>query len=153
MQVLIATPLTFLLVCCTPAKPPSDQQKNDGSQQSAETPTPVVGTPPPAAVKENLTLIGAVVTGIELTGDIDYVLHLELRTAIPLGGTASLAEPGQSLAVHPGYRKNEQGEISLSGEQNKRLHDLRSLKEGEFVLGRISLGQDGIWYIMDTGVE
>jgi len=153
MRVLITISLSFLLISCTPAKPPNDQQQSDVSQQPAETPTPVVSTPPPAAVKENLTLIGAVVTGIELKGDNVYILHLELRTAIPLGGTASLAEPGQSLVVHSGYRKDEQGEISLSQEPNKRLHDLRSLKEGEFVLGRISLGQDGIWYIMDTGVE
>lgn len=98
-------------------------------------------------------MVGAVLVAIEMVDGTRYILTLDLRTALPAGTAGSLAEPGQTITAYPDYVVGEDGRISLEHERNGRLYDVRRLKPGDSVIGRITLRQDGKWYLFDTGLE
>lgn len=98
-------------------------------------------------------MIGAVLRSIDMVDSMRYVLTLELRTVLPAGNAESLAESGQMVTVYPDYVTGPDGGISLDNERNKRLREIRSIKPGESVIGRITLRQDGKWYLFDSGLE
>jgi hypothetical protein len=97
-----------------------------------------------------MSMIGAALLDITLVDNYRYTLTLELRTVLPSGNAASLAESGQTVVVHPDYVTGDQGGISLENKRNQRLYDLRTRKAGDAVMGTISLRDDGLWYIVDT---
>jgi hypothetical protein len=100
-----------------------------------------------------MSMIGAALTEISLVDDYRYVLTLELRTVLPVGGAESLAEPGQTVVVYPEYLTGTGGGISLDVERNRRLFVLRERKPGDAVLGRISMHADGTWHLIDTELK
>ncbi len=97
--------------------------------------------------------MGAEVTSIQLNGDMDYVMGIVLRTALPYQNEASLVEPGQELTIRPAYEKEADGAIYLASARNKRLFEQRMLKVGDPIIGKISLFQDGLWYLVDTTLD
>lgn len=134
---------SFLLGCSSSKQSNQTHQGPKDSSQIA----------PPAAIKDNLSLIGAVITAIDTFEEYQYHLHIDLRTAVPEGSLESIAEPGQQLEVVPAYRLNEQGKIDMEDKRNQRLTQVRSKKVGDFLFGKISLQGNGIWYLHDREVE
>ncbi len=106
-----------------------------------------------ASVQPNRALIGAVVESVTLLDGQHYKISLELRTAIPVDGLESLAEPGQHIIAVPSYLLNKKGVIDSKDARNKRLIDARLLKAGDFLFGKITFGKDGLWYLLDTKLE
>lgn len=139
---------SFVLISCTAAERPN-ASKTPEKQQQAESPTPPP-PPPPAAITQNLTLLGGVVKDIEFVDARQYRVRVEVRTAIPEGAAESLTEPGQTIILRPAYHIDDDGTLNMGNERNGRLYEVRSLKAGEAILGKISFGQDGFWYLHDT---
>jgi len=142
MRLTLAALLGLLLVSCST---PRETQQDTPPPATNEPPPPPPsggGPPPPAVVKENMSLIGAVVRSIEFIDSVGYTLEAELRTAVPAGTGVSLAEPGQTLRLRPDFSDNEA--------RNGRLREVRAKKEGDFLLGRIFLDKDGTWRLYDT---
>lgn len=108
---------------------------------------------PPAAIAENLSLIGAVVDSVEILDEKNFRLHLQLRTAIPSGGKPSLADPGQNVVVAPAFVLDERGAVQTDHDRNQRLLETRLLVRGDFLMGKITLEKDGSWYLLDTRLD
>jgi len=163
MLKFISLLLVFLLVSCSSREKIQERSEANEGEPSAVAahdtvevaqPEPEVQPQPQVTtVKPNLSLIGAVISSIEFVDSVRYKAHIELRTAIPIGGLESIAEPGQSLVVQPAYRADGEGKIMLSDPLNRKLFEARLLKNGDFLFGKISLHQDGIWYLEDTGLD
>lgn len=151
MRTFLLGSLSLLLLNCSPSKRDSDRTRPESAPEQPREPAVVPQSP--AAIVQNMTLIGAEINRIELDGEYGYILHLELRTALPAGGMASLAEPGQSLLVHPQYSRDEDGSLDQTDERNQRLYQVRSSAIGDPLIGKISLGQDNVWYLVDTGLH
>lgn len=149
--------LIVLLAVCSSACSSSDSKQSRVEQEDTirtlESQLPPVQPPQPAAIAPNRSLIGAIVTSVEIEDGLNYSISVELRTAIPIDGLESIAEPGQSVTLKPAYRRNEAGRIDPTDELNKRLYDLRSLKLGDFLMGKISLARDGVWYLEESGLK
>jgi len=148
-QPLLQTLFLSLVILLSSGCRSSKQETQQVSQDTASASNlPAKGQP--TVVKDNLTLIGAVIEAIDTTGGILYICDVELRTAIPVGEAASLAEPGQHLRVRPLYHLDGSGRIDPGDERNKRLTDAGTKKVGDFLFGKISLGKNGTWYLIDT---
>ncbi len=137
-----------------------ERQSEQAARRSPQPPdTTVVPPPPPggpsqsAVIKDNRTMIGSVILSIELVDVYKYTVHVVLRTALPAGSGESLAEPGQELTLSPSYTLDSNGRVVMEDARNKRLYDVRAMKKGEALLGRITLHQDGVWYLFDTTLE
>jgi len=147
---------SLLLTTCSSTDKSAQKVPSSDSVQAEQPPGPPKidrQRIPPATTKENVTLIGAVVESIELVDSVQFKVAIELRTAIPAGGAESIAEPGQRITVIPAYMSGEAGSLDMSNDRNKRLFDVRSLKQGDFLLGKISLSQNGKWYLIDTKLD
>ncbi len=81
---------------------------------------------------------------------MNYQAHIHLHTAVPASGYESIAEPDQHITVVPSYFVDEARRIDLTNARNKRLWDVRALKSGDFLFGKIALHGDGVWYLEDT---
>ncbi len=148
--ILLLSLSTMILACSSVERQETAKQSPPKADtQSVQPPPP----PGPAAIGNNLTLIGAVIKSMESIDDDRYVAMIELRTAIPLGNGASLAEPGQTISIVPGYVLGDDGKVLTGNERNSRLRGVRSLKEGDPLMGKISMGQDGKWYLFDTKLD
>jgi hypothetical protein len=134
-----------LLVGCGLAR---DSWKDGSSDSSTAVQSSSIHTP--TAIKPNMSLIGAVITDIILVDEFNFRIGVELRTAVPDGQFESLAEPGQSLRLVPQFRMSDGGMIDRDDERNKRLLEIRSRGAGDFLFGKITLGQDHVWYLVDT---
>lgn len=149
---ILAGCTAFFLLSCTATTPRPGAAEADSTNPAPTLPPP--GAPSaPAAFRENLSMVGAVLVAIEMVDETRYVLTLELRTVLPAGTAGSLAEPGQTVTVYPDYVVGEDGRISLEHERNGRLYEVRHVKPGDGVIGRITLRRDGKWYLFDTGLE
>ncbi len=105
----------------------------------------------PNTIKDNSTLVGAVIDSVFLLDDLNYKLVVTLQTAIPERFEETVAEPGRVVELQPRYIFNENKIPDLSHPVNKKLHDLRKIKKGGFFIGNITLTPDFKWYI--TAVE
>ncbi|MFN0158458.1 MAG: hypothetical protein ACKVRP_10350 [Bacteroidota bacterium] len=151
MRILFLLLLSIVVFGCSSSERQDSIKKPD--PPPPEVPSTSVPPSPPAAVTQNITLIGAVVEGIEFMGDTDYLVHLELRTAIPEDNSTSLAEPGQRITVRPAFVLDDKGKPVSGNPRNVRLLEVRALKSGDSLIGKISLGQNGTWYLFDNGLE
>jgi hypothetical protein len=98
-------------------------------------------------------MVGAAVVGVAQIDTCRYALTLELRTVLPSGTAANLAESGQTVVAYPDYAVDAQGRISLEIERNRRLYELRTRKVGDAVIGTITLRGEGRWYLVDTQLQ
>lgn len=105
-----------------------------------------------AAVKENLTLVGAVVESAELLNDINYKLVVKLQTAIPEANYESIIEPGQVITVYPSYQLDENKKTDMKNPINQKLFELRTLKKKGYFIGKITLSNEMKWYITQVEV-
>ena len=151
MRILFFALLSIVLIGCSSADRKDSLKKPD--QVPSETPSTSTPPSPPAAVTQNLTLFGAVVEGIQFLDGSDYLLHLELRTALPGDNATSLAEPGQRLSVRPAFVLGDDTMPVPQDPRNLRLLEVRSLKAGDSMVGKITLGQNGTWYLIDNRLE
>ncbi|GEM_PF-3417339 len=149
--------LALIFVGCSASNKESAADKSVPQQPKADSVAVSKVTappPPPASVKANMTMMGAEVTSIQLNGDTDYIMGLALRTALPYRNTdVSFAEPGQELIVRPAFERDPGGGIIPTSPRNTRLLEARSLKVGDPIIGKISLFQDGLWYLVDTTLD
>jgi hypothetical protein len=141
----------FLIVALVwGCSPPPARETSSSADSIRSAPPPPPAQTQPAAIKENASIIGAVIIATSAVDSLHWTMTLEIRTALPKGGGASLAEPGQRITVTPAYLEGEGGTVSLEVPRNRRLQELRSRKVGEAVLGTVTLRDDGIWYLVDT---
>lgn len=142
MRFAAAILVGVLFIACSSTKE-TEQYTPPPITKDLPPPPPSGDIPPsPAVVKENMSLIGAVVRSVTLTDSAGFFLDVEIRTAVPAGTGVSLAEPGQMLRLHPDF--------SDHAVRNARLRDLRTKREGDFLLGRIFLDREGTWRLYDT---
>ena len=151
-QSLLPTLLLSLVILLSSGCRSSQQEREQVSQDTTAG-SKLPAKAQPTVVKDNLSLIGAVIEAIDTTGGIQYIFDVELRTAVPAGEAASLAEPGQHLRVRPLYHLDDAGQVDPKNERNKRLMDAATKKAGDFLFGKISLGKNGTWYLMDTQLQ
>jgi hypothetical protein len=104
------------------------------------------------AVKENLTLIGAIVDSVELLDSLNYKFVVKLQTAIPENNFESVIEPGQIITVYPGYQMNESKQVDMKSPINKKLFEMRTLKRRGHFIGKVTLESDMKWYITQVEV-
>lgn len=96
-------------------------------------------------------MVAGVLVRVEDLDSVRFVLHLDVRTAIPASpAAASLVEPGQQLQVLPLYTAGPGGIVDLADPHNRRLRALRTVPPGDPVIGRVQMGRDGVWYIVDS---
>ena len=104
----------------------------------------------PTTVKDNVSLVDAVIGTIDTASGIHYIIEITIRTAVPVGERPNLAEPHQRLVVRPSYRLDDSGLVDRNDLRNKRLIDVVAKKAGDSLFGKISLAKDGTWYLIDT---
>jgi hypothetical protein len=140
--------LAVVLGCTHPAQ--------DRMRPTADSTAGIPPAPPkdaaaaPAAWKENMAMIGAVILDMTMIDSVRYSLTLELRTVLPSGNMETMAESGQTVVVSPDYALGPDGSISLDVDRNRRLFRFRERKPGEGMVGRITLHPDGTWGLFDT---
>lgn len=155
-NLLVMLPVLFLAGCSSSGDRSAAPPPAPAVRDSLPPPPPGPGTPPapPAAVAENLTMVAGVVVRVEDVDSLRFVLHLEIRTAIPASpSAASLVEPGQQLQVMPLYTPGPDGRVDPAEPQNRRLRALRTVPPGDPVIGRVQLGRDGVWYLVDSMIN
>ena len=149
----------LILICllwfagCSGADRDTRQTGSSAAQQRG--PDSITPPPPPGppAIKPNLTRIGAEIISIQLIDDTDYSIEVLLNTAIPVGNSETVAEPEQKLMLRPDFARDAEGKILPNDARNKRLLEPRALKSGDPVFGKISLRQNGTWYLIDTSLD
>lgn len=143
VRILVFALPALLFAACSSGSRQVERAIQDSVQDS-------VRTAPPPAVRENLSMIGAVVRSVERTDGDSYHLTIELRTALPAGPAESIAEPGQTVIVRPAYVLGEDGKPRQGVERNARLRAAGDRKPGEALIGKIMLSAEGIWLLVDT---
>ncbi len=103
------------------------------------------------AIKENSTLVAAVVDSVESLDSIGYKIIARLQTAIPVLSHESILEPGQTITIYPAFILNENKEIDAGNLTNNKLIELRTIKRKGYFIGNVSLAADNKYYI--TAVE
>ncbi len=107
---------------------------------------------PRAAIKENSTLVGAVIVSVDLIDSINYKFEIKLQTAIPDHSMPTLLEPGQSLEVFPAFILDENNNIDMNNPINKKLLELRVLKAKGYFIGKLTVAPDNKCYITEVEV-
>lgn len=148
MRTIVLLSILSLSIACRSTRHVAQQNQRDSSQTAQQQ-----GGSQSTTIKDNFSLIGAVISAIDTLSEFQYTLHIHLQTALPAGSLESLAEPGQQLEVIPLYHRDESGKIDWNDVRNKRLVEVCSKKEGDFLLGKISLGKNGKWYLIDTQLD
>jgi hypothetical protein len=105
-----------------------------------------------AAVKENLTLVAAIIDSVELLDSLNYKFVVKLQTAIPESNFESVIEPGNIITVYPGYQLDESKQVNMKNPLNKKLFELRTLKKKGHFIGKVTLANDMKWYITQVEV-
>lgn len=104
----------------------------------------------PAAIKQNVSLIEAVIDSVIHIDDTRFTLSLTVRSTREIEeDLPSLAEPGQKITVTPEFLPGGEKEIDLKDDRNRRLLALRSATSGTLVRGRVSLIAPGRWILAD----
>ena len=150
---LIFTIILFSIIGCNSNK----NTVKDNEQHNTDTLKAEQAFPPPppinveTAIKENSTIVGAVVDSLELLDPVNYRITVYLMTAIPNQNSENILEPGQTIIVYPAFIFNESNQIDFSNPINNKLIQLRTLKKKGYFIGNISLAADKKYYI--TSVE
>lgn len=147
---------TVKVVQSTQVEPETAAKESLKADQLVKKDTPPVGNQPipkpKAAVKENLTFVGAVVESIELLDNLNYKLVVKLQTAIPEANYENIIEPGQVITVYPSYQLDENKKVDMKNPINQKLFELRTLKKKGYFIGKITLSNDMKWYIAQVEV-
>ena len=111
-----------------------------------------VGSTPsqPTTIKQNVSLIEAVIDSITLVDDVQYRLSAQVRSANPVEGMASLAEAGQHILASAQYLQTQDGSIDYTNGRNKNLLALRSAKPGDVFTGKVALNAYGRWILVEV---
>jgi hypothetical protein len=145
MKRLFVFLLALIIVACSSNKRTVAEEKNIPKDTIKVVQLPAVEKR--TAVKENLTLIGAIVDSVELLDSLNYKFVVKLQTAIPESNFESVIEPGQIITVYPGYQLNESKQVDMKNPVNKKLFELRTLKRKGNFIGNVTLANDMKWYI------
>ena len=100
-----------------------------------------------AAIKQNVSIINAVIDSIVLVGGIPNRLFLHITSVTPQGGMESLAEVGQHIVVSPRYVINQHGAIDQNNEHNKKLLMLQNVRRRDTLKGEISYNLKQGWML------
>jgi PBP1b-binding outer membrane lipoprotein LpoB len=150
MKRLFVCLLALFIVACSSNKRTVAEEKTITKDTAKIVQPPVVEKR--AAVKENLTLMGAIVDSVELLDSLNYKFVVKLQTAIPEMNFESVTEPGNIITVYPGYQLNESKQVDMKNPINKKLFELRTLKKGGHFIGKVTLANDMKWYIAQVEV-
>jgi hypothetical protein len=148
MKLLIVSILAYSLAGCSSHNNIVIQNKTIAKDTTSLIQPPVIERR--AAVKQNLTLVGAIIDSVELIDSLNYKFHVQLQTAIPEAGYESVVEPGQVLSLYPAYQLNENNIIDMNNPVNKKLIQMRILKKKAFIIARITFENDMKWYIIQV---
>jgi hypothetical protein len=127
-----------LVSCCTPRKAESPPQA-----PARETPA--------TALKQNLSAVEAVIDSVALgPAPGEYSLRVTLTRTTGVEPMENLAEAGQKITLVPQYVLGSTGAPDTASVRNKGLMGLRSATKGETLKGRIALGSDGRWVLVEV---
>jgi hypothetical protein len=150
MKRLFVCLLALIIVACSSNKRTVAEEKTIPKDTVKVVQPPVVEKR--TAVKENLTLIAAIVDSVELLDSLNYKFVVKLQTAIPENNFESVIEPGQIITVYPGYQLNESKQVDMKNPISKKLFELRTLKRKGYFIGKVTLANDMKWYITQVEV-
>lgn len=103
----------------------------------------------PTTIRENATLIDAIVDSSKIINDLQYELFLTITKASSIGALDNFTEVGQRIKVKPNYVLDDSHKIDRVNERNKRLLKSKELKTGSVIKGKISLTTAGEWILAD----
>ena len=98
-------------------------------------------------IRQNLTDVEIEVERVEIVADSGYILRGTVVSVSPVGGTASIAETGQSISLRPHFPA---GSPDLSDPGHRRLMDLAATGPGDRIRCRIALDGRGAWRIVSA---
>lgn len=101
----------------------------------------------PNIIKENSTLVAAIIDTVEIIDDLYYRVNVKINTAIPDNWNVVVIEPGQEITVLPDYRKNEENNVDLSNPINQKIFEIRNLKKKGMFIGKVTLAPDNNYYL------
>lgn len=104
------------------------------------------GADPSSNVAQNLSDALVLISGID-PGPEFYTLRGRVISAVPVGGSVSMAEPGQEIALTPYYGEGGRADGNPAHE---RLAGLAGATAGDTVQCRITLDSGGAWRIVST---
>jgi PBP1b-binding outer membrane lipoprotein LpoB len=142
--------LALFIVACSSDKRTVAEEKTIPKDTVKVVQTPVITKR--AAVKQNLTLVAAIVDSVEILDSLNYMFVVKLQTAIPERNFESFTEPGQIITVYPGYQLDESKQVDMKNPVNKKLFEMRSLKRRGHFIGKVTLASDMKWYITQVEV-
>lgn len=148
MKKMFVTLLIIFIVGCSSHKPAcknEDTVVQDTVKVEQPVPRPTLNAP--AAIKENSTLVAAIVDSIELLDSLGYKIIARLQTAIPVFSQESILEPGQTITIYPAFILNENQKIDTKNPTNNKLIELRTIKRKGYFIGNVCLAADNKYYI------
>ena len=154
MKIVMIVPIVLASALLSGCRSPESTSKN--SQVNPELKQNLadsVALPPPgrylspSAVKRNGSQISALVDSVIILDEFYYKLFATMRTVEPLNALESLAEPHQSLELHPDYLLSSTGTPLPGNERNAGILRLRSTHPGEIFHALISYSASRGWMI------
>lgn len=150
MKAIVLLIIMLLLIGCSSKKEALKESKEEN--QTVEQP---IANPVPANIttlKENSTLVSAVVDTLIIIDEYNYELKVKIITAIPDDWQVSVIEPDQVVNIYPAYILDENHKVDLQNPINQKIHELRNLiREGMFI-GKVTLAKDNKYYVTKVDV-
>ncbi|HUL42730.1 MAG TPA: hypothetical protein VLY03_00065 [Bacteroidota bacterium] len=102
----------------------------------------------PNVFQQSVSLVEAVVDTVIVTDSLSYRASVLVRSASGKGNT--FASEGEHLTIVPQYGLTDSMTVDPAAPRNKGLLRLRTMKKGESFRGKLSLGQDGGWRLLEV---
>jgi len=129
----------------------SHEAQSSGSPESSGIGSPVQssGHLQPNVIQQNVSVVEATIDTVILDNEIAYHASVLVRSAS--GKENSEAAEGEHLNIRPQFAlTGDPPSVEPGDPKNKGLLRLRMMKRGDAFSGKISLGQDGIWNLLEV---